>query len=1307
MTQPGTGTIVTFYSYKGGTGRTMALANTAWILAQSGKKVLTVDWDLESPGLHKFFHPFLNDKVVSSTPGVIELITGYSWAATTAGQRSRDWHIEYARVLPHAVSLEWVFPSGGELDFISAGRQNRDYSSLISSMDWDNFYGRLGGGQFFDALRADMKRHYDYVLIDSRTGLSDIADICTVHLPDVVVDCFTLSAQSIEGAAAVARRIDERYAGRGIRILPVPMRTENAEQVKVEAGRAVARARFDHFPKNMGKEERTRYWLAVEIPYRAFYAFEETLAVFGDPPGSPGSLLSAFERLTNAITDGEVGALPPIDEERRAATLELFTRHEPAEITEILLSYVSDDRAWADWIATVLDRVGFRVVIRCADDDPDGALGSLVDPALQAPSRTLALVSPAYAKSSQVRKIWNALTETPLSGAATRITAIRILDTKLRPPFTSVPSADLSGREELRAIDELLRAVDQPVSPAEHPAAQTPAGPRFPGAATNPAVWNVGTRNAGFTGRGVALERLRDQMLGSGQAVARPQALYGLGGVGKTQVALEYAHRFKADYDLVWWISADQPDLINTALAELAGRLGQPVGDNVTEAAEAARERLRRGGARWLLIFDNADDPKAVKRYLPGGDGHVLITSRNKAWSRVATPLEIDVFTIGESVEHLMRRVPGLSAANALDLGTALGFLPLAVEQAAAWLETTGVPAETYLEMLQTQTAEILATDAPPDYPAPVASTWALSFRQLSEASPAAARLLRLCSFFASDPISLDMIYSDQMVHLLSKYDRAIRDTLVLAKVVQELSRFALAKVDQGNRSLQVHRLVQAVVRSRMTQAEQDGACHDVHSILFRAKPEGDTDIPDKWPKYDLILPHILPSRAAECGEEDTRQLLIDLVRYLWRRGDFERSISVGTYMSELWAGRLGDDDWQRLHLESQLANAYRYQGLYGKARAIDEDVLLRQRRTLGEDDPQTLVTAGGLASDLRALGEFAEALTISTDTYDRMKVVLGEEHPRTLSAANNVAVSLRLAGEPARARDLDRRTLARRAHVLHEKHPDLLSSAANLAADLRDLGELEASVTLLRTALEEYREVLGDRRLDTLRTGKSLAVSLRRSGLHEEAGGLASSTLDLFDQIFPHSPDAIFAAVEMACCLWALGDPAGARLQTGAVLERQRSGLGADHPYTHVIASNLVIYLRDAGDLPAALELGAETRRALSAAFGDDHPCALSCAVNVANCLGDLGRHEEAERLERRTLGRFAARLGERHPDTLVCRSNLSVTLQAMGHEEEAARLRGAAVDALSEVIGAHHPDVDKARAGRRLGRDLETQPF
>src|SRR5688572_25125426 len=200
------GRVVTFYSYKGGTGRTMALANVAWILAANGKRVLVVDWDLESPGLHRFFGPFVDQTAFATTGGVIDLVREYEWATARAERRSPDWWAEFARVHTYAFGLNWPeFPDGGCLDFLAAGRQDRNYVELLASLNWDDFYSKLGGGEFFDALRADMKRHYDYTLIDSRTGLSDIADVCTIHLPDVLVVCFTLSEQGLDGAAQVAR----------------------------------------------------------------------------------------------------------------------------------------------------------------------------------------------------------------------------------------------------------------------------------------------------------------------------------------------------------------------------------------------------------------------------------------------------------------------------------------------------------------------------------------------------------------------------------------------------------------------------------------------------------------------------------------------------------------------------------------------------------------------------------------------------------------------------------------------------------------------------------------------------------------------------------------------------------------------------------------------------------------------------------------------------------------------------------------------------------------------------------------------
>lgn len=301
------GKIITFYSYKGGTGRSMSLANVAWVLASAGKRVLTVDWDLEAPGLHRYFRPFLLDKDLTSSEGVLDLVLDYAVEAITPAssrkERAADWYHPYANVLRYAVSLRWKFPGQGRLDFIPAGRQIASYASRMNSFDWRNFYERLGGSAFLETMKEGMREEYDYVLIDSRTGVSDTSGICTIQMPDVLVVCFTLNNQSIDGAASVAASVREQ---RGIPIYPVPMRVEVAEKRKLGLRKEYARDVFSAFPSHIAEEKREHYMELVQYPYIPFYAYEEILATFGDEPRELNTVLKATEWLVFHLTDGEV-----------------------------------------------------------------------------------------------------------------------------------------------------------------------------------------------------------------------------------------------------------------------------------------------------------------------------------------------------------------------------------------------------------------------------------------------------------------------------------------------------------------------------------------------------------------------------------------------------------------------------------------------------------------------------------------------------------------------------------------------------------------------------------------------------------------------------------------------------------------------------------------------------------------------------------------------------------------------------------------------------------------------------------------
>ncbi|NBM17548.1 FxSxx-COOH system tetratricopeptide repeat protein [Streptomyces sp. GC420] len=1303
MTKSRDGRVVTFYSYKGGTGRTMALANTAWILAANGHRVLTVDWDLEAPGLHRFFHPFLDHAALAATTGMIDMITDYREEALRDVPRAPDWHRHYARVRPHAVSLDWSFPGGGSLDFLSAGRQNRDYSATLVGIDWDVFYNRFGGGQFLDALREDMRRHYDYVLIDSRTGLSDIADICTVQMPDVLVVCFTLSDQSIYGASAVAHDIRQRYGGqRDIRILPVPMRIDDGEKEKADAGRALARSRFEGMPTGLNEEEMTAYWGSVEIPYRPFYAYEEILATFGDAPGLSSSMLSACERLTSVVSEGTVLALPPMEEGERRRWANEFTRRRPAPSTSVVLAYVPEDRMWADWIESVLSRAGFNVApwdveARAAPGDRPGG----------ASSRTLVVLSAACLRSRRAARLWGSAVDTDPSGAGHQPLPVRVTDVRPGPLPARRTPVSLVRLDARAAAAALLNALGR--DGAGLAKTVTEGGPRYP--VGDPKISNLRPRNPYFTGRSTVLDRLRAG-LGAGNTSVKPfpQTLHGLGGVGKTQVALEYAHRFKADYDLVWWIESEQEGGIASSLAELARRLELRVGDSVSEAAEAARAELTTGSRlpRYLLVFDNVEDPEGARRWFPRGQGHVLITSRNKPPAAQAEGLEIDVFTRAESVEHLRRRVGGMSREDAARVAEAVGDLPLAVEVAAAWLAETATPVDTYVRQLQEQTTRALSVTTAAGYPKEVGATWNISITRLREQSRAAVRLLELCAFFAAEPISMSLVDSEAMIRALLPFDPDLRDSYMLGKVIQSLRRFALAKVDPADNSIQVHRLVQAAVRSELSAEAAEETVHEVHRILAAARPpEDEINDPVNWPKFEVIWPHLGPSQVEGCREEKPRQLLVDRVRYLWKRGELEAARTLAERLHESWRSSLGEHDPQTLDLRFQLANVLRSQGKYQEALRLDEETLQRQTEILPAGHPHTLITGGSLAADLRAVGRFQEALERDKQIYEGFRTIFGDQHPRTLVAANNLAVDYRVTGDAERARQLDEETLERRVPMLGERHPYTLVTKAHLARDLREVGDYPGSVAMLEEVMDVFQEVLNPDLPETLRHAKSLAVSLRKAGRAAEAMRLTQVTYDRYlERYGPGVPDALACALNLAADHSAAGDKEKARDLTVGVLEGYRGLFGEEHPFTLACLNNLAIYVRGSGDPAAAVEFATEALAGLKRSVGTDHPYTLCCMVNLANAHGDLGETDRTIELLRRALDGLTTRYGPDHPDVLATEINLAHALRQSGLHPEAEELRKRVTAECVRQVGEDHPLTRACRQWWRVNRDLEPHP-
>jgi hypothetical protein len=1306
------GRIITFYSYKGGTGRTMALANVAWILASNGYRVLAVDWDLESPGLHRYLHPFLVDKQLKTTTGVIDLIRDYA-AETMSPDRADDpgWYRQLARLSGRAVGLQFDFPHDGSFDLLAAGLQDDFYSKAVSTFDWSAFYDQLGGGVFLDVLADAMRAEYDYTLIDSRTGLTDTAGVCTGQLADLVLNCFTFSTQSIDGARAVERSLAAIRGADGPRVLPVPMRVEDGEQSKLEAGRDYARAVFGHFVPGPEPDARDRYWGDVEIPYKPFYAYEEILAAVAERPRQENTLLAAYERLTGAVTDGRVNELQPIDETDRRRWLTEYERL-PARIPgRIRISYAPEDRLWADWIEAHLSAAGLPVILDSivrglANGTRTGTDGGGAGAGGVPADRTMVLLSPDYVASPVGQEVWRRALEADPTAAQHLVIPVRVSAVPLPEPFTRRAMVDVVGPRPQQALAALLAAVEQRAAARQLPTLLDI--PRHP--ASTPAVSNIGGRNAAFTGRGEVLERLRDD-LRVGVAVVLPQALFGMGGVGKTQVALEYAHRFAADYDVVWWISAEQPTAARRSLAELAEQLKVPTGGNMNETAIAVREALRRGApyTRWLLVFDNAENPDDLTQYIPRqGTGHVVVTSRNQDWAKRFDHVEIDVFARAESVQLLIRRCPSLRSQDATRVAEALGDLPLAVEQAGAWLSSTGMAVDEYLQRLSDQTLRQLDdAGSPADYPYTAAATWLVSVDGLRERSAAAARLLELCAFFSPEPIPMSLLTGDHMIDLLRAYDPMLDRTLLLAPLITQLGRFALARTDQAQQVVQVHRLVQAVLRDRMSAEEREQARRQVQDLLASSRAV-DPDDQDQWKWFAELLPHLEPTEAISATDNKVLALVENSVRYMWTVSDFDAAQELAEKVIDIRIGLFGADDPRTLVMGHHIANALRSKADYNASYRLEQDYLERMRAALrlgpGDDHPYLLQLQRGIAADLRGLGKYQEARAVEEDLYPRYSLVYGEDHRETLAVANNLALSLQLAGLSVQARELAERTLQQSRRSLGANHTWTLGFANNVARAMREAGDFVASRQLQEETLQRYQGILNPERQRLLRASQNLAVTLRKLGEFEAAREMSAETLERYrEQHGRDQPDTLSCAVCLACDLLALRRDAEARDLLEDTLPRYQAKLGDEHPFTLACRNNFAIVLRTTGERPRARQLAQDTWEAYRRVLGERHPHSLGCAVNVANSTYDAGDFEAALSLDTDTYAAYREILGDLHPDTLACGANLSVSLRAAGDSQGSRELRDEILIKIRDVLGPTHPNVARVSAGTRLNCDIE----
>jgi tetratricopeptide (TPR) repeat protein len=853
---------------------------------------------------------------------------------------------------------------------------------------------------------------------------------------------------------------------------------------------------------------------------------------------------------------------------------------------DFFISYAGPDRAWAEWVGWQLQRAGYSVELDVWDwSAGDNAVLRMSD-ALGRADRVLALYSTAYFQRHRFTlDEWTAVMgQRPDQHGRRRLVPVRIEN--VTPPHLLAPIIyqDLFGLGEQQARDALLTAVGglrgsrRPGEPPRFPggAGDTAdgVGPRLPGSL--PAVWNLPPRNPAFTGRRELLAALRQRLTGGDRVWV--QALHGMGGVGKTQLAIEYGYLFAGEYELVWWMDAEQVDLIGEQLAELAVQAGWA--DPETTAARARQVvfqqlRIRR---RWLVVFDNASDPGGLRGWLPPGAGHVIVTSRGGGFDQLAVSVAVDVFTRAESTSLLHNRLPALSDQDADRLAAALGDLPLGLAQAAGLLAATGMPVGEYLTALDQHAGQVLSQYQPVGYAASLAATIGLAVDRLAGVDAAAVQVLYLCAGLAPEPIPVSWLRTAAEAAVLPPpLSTMAGDGLALRITLGRLANLGLVRLSED--SIQLHRLTQAVLRDRRSPAQRRADRRHAEQLLVAAAPDNDGTDPGSWPAWAVLLPHLLFLDPATAGA-DLRGTACNALWYLLMRGEFQTALAHARGWYQRWRAALGPDDRHTLWVANQLAAAHRRRGNYQQAHDLHQDTLDRRRRLLGEDHPDTLVSASNLALVLRGLGQVEQARDLDQDTLDRSRRVLGEDHPDTLISASNLAIVLRELGQLEQARDLHQDTLDRRRRVLGEDHPDTLISAGNLAVDLFELEQLEQARDLDQDILDRRRRVLGEDHFDTLVAAGNLALVLRALGQLEQARDLDQDTLDRFRRVLgADHPETLASANNLAITLRALGQLEQARDLHQDTLDRRRRVLGEDHPDTLRSASNLAITLRELGE--------------------------------------------------------------------------------------------------------------------------------
>jgi tetratricopeptide (TPR) repeat protein len=787
-----------------------------------------------------------------------------------------------------------------------------------------------------------------------------------------------------------------------------------------------------------------------------------------------------------------------------------------------------------------------------------------------------------------------------------------------------------------------------------------------------------------FMGRDEELTQLRDLLTSGGEAAVTQsgsRAVHGLGGVGKSALALHYAHRFRHEYSLVWWITAESADQIQTGLAALAQHLCPQWATSADQDARAAWAILwLQWHSGWLIVFDNVEDPNDLSSYWGTLTcGHRIATSRKATgWQHISPTMTLGLLDSVSATDLLCTlALNGKSPSceqreQAEELAKDLGYLPLALEQAGAYLHQTGSDIAAYRTDLG-----LLLDDASDgiDPERTIARIWNHTLKAIAVRDPLSVTLLQTISWLAPDAIPRALLSP------LAPDLRALNNALGVLHAYSMINFRAAGE-------LTVHRLVQAVLRaSPSDQTGSPSGLREAERLIREVLYPGGADELAPVECWKHAIAHILAlasNTPASHTSDQAGDLYEPVASYMYDQSQSARATPLYRILLSHREATLGKNHPDVLRSRINLAAAYQAAGSLGQAIPILEATLTQCEEILGIDHPQTLNASNNLGHTYEAAGNVKQALSLHKATLSKRKNVLGATHPETLTSLNNLAFAYEASGNLGEAIPLYRESLAAHEQVLGDMHPQTMHSRFNLGRACLEAGNLGEALDLHKDTLAHREVTLGDIHPKTLDSRNELARVYQALGELPKAISLHESTLTQRQQVLGDAhPDTLQSMNNLAFAYQENGDFELAVQSFQAALVNSMKALGDTHPTTLRLRANLAFTYQQMRDFERALPLLKDVLTQREKVLSDDHPDILLSRHNLASAYQESGKPRQAIGLHQINLPQCERVMGETHDLTFQARQNLALAYEQVGDFKRAISLLEETLTDSKEVLG------------------------